>query len=196
MLLFFFAYYSILQKKLTEKSSEWNSVLYIQGWILPIKPSIGSTVYSYTFFNEINRYWSSRVLEDCKHNLFFTVCYTKNFFFTGESVSLHDMDYLLIQACSDKPMFSPFVTFKTYLLFCKIHLVCISQLCHRKNFVCLAHKLFWPFVSSYIFTQWGWRIPFGPDDFPGHIEFGESPPNYLFLSIFRAGRTFVCPLPS
>ena len=67
--------------------------------------------------------------------------------------------------------------------------------CSRKNFVRLARKLFWPLISSYNFTQWAWRIPFGPDDFPGHIEFGESPPNYLFLKIFRAERTYFCPLP-
>ena len=65
-------------------------------------------------------------------------------------------------------------------------------MCGRKNFVCLAHKLFWPLVLSYNFTQQGWRIPFGPDDFPGHIEFGESPPNYLFLSNLRAGQTYFC----
>ena len=59
-----------------------------------------------------------------------------------------------------------------------------KSLCSRKNFVCLARK----FVSSYIFTEWGWRILFSPDDFPGQIEFGESPPNFLFFSISRAGR--------
>ena len=47
--------------------------------------------------------------------------------------------------------------------------------------------------SSHIFTQWGWRIPFGPDDFPGQIEFGESPPNYLILKIFRTGLMSFCP---
>ena len=46
---------------------------------------------------------------------------------------------------------------------------------------------------SHIFTQWGWRIPFGLDDFTGQIEFGESPPNYLFLKIFRTGRVSFCP---
>ena len=64
----------------------------------------------------------------------------------------------------------------------------------RKNFVCLARKLFWPCVSSYNFTQWRWRIPFCPDDFPGHIEFDESPPNYVFLTILQTGRTYFCPL--
>ena len=63
--------------------------------------------------------------------------------------------------------------------------------CSRKNFACLARKLFWPLVSSYIFTQWGWRIPFGPDDFPGHIEFGESPPPKLHLSLHLSSRTDV-----
>ena len=68
--------------------------------------------------------------------------------------------------------------------------------CSRKNFVCLVRKLFWLMVSPYIFTQWGWRIPFGPDDFPGQIEFGESPPNYLLLKILRAGRMYFRPLSS
>ena len=47
------------------------------------------------------------------------------------------------------------------------------------------------------FLTVGLGIYFHPmDNFPGHIEFGESPPDYLFLGNFRAGRTFVCPLPS
>ena len=57
----------------------------------------------------------------------------------------------------------------------------------------MARKLFWPLVSSYNFTQWGWRIPFGLGDFPGHIEFCESPPNYLFLGISRVWRMCFCP---
>ena len=66
--------------------------------------------------------------------------------------------------------------------------------CSKMNFICLACKLFWPLVLSYNFTQRGWRIPFGPDDFPGHIEFSESPTNYLFLKILQTGRTYFCPL--
>ena len=58
----------------------------------------------------------------------------------------------------------------------------------------MARKLFWPLVSSYNFTQWGWRIPFGPDDFPEHIEIDESPPNCLFLRNLQTGRTYFCPL--
>ena len=44
--------------------------------------------------------------------------------------------------------------------------------------------------SSRIFTQWGWFILFSPDHFPGQHKNGESPPNYLFLRTFRAGRTY------
>ena len=66
--------------------------------------------------------------------------------------------------------------------------------CSRKNFVCLARELFWPLVSSYNFTQWVRQIPFGPDDFPGHIEFVESPPDYLFLSNLQTERTYFCQL--
>ena len=47
-------------------------------------------------------------------------------------------------------------------------------------------KLFWLLVLSYIFTN--------GDDFPGHIEFSESPPNYLFLSNLQTGWTYFCPL--
>ena len=68
--------------------------------------------------------------------------------------------------------------------------------CSRKNFVSLVRKLFRPLWLSQIFTQWGWRIPFGTGDFPGQIEFGESSPNFLFLKILRAGRTYFCPLSS
>ena len=88
-----------------------------------------------------------------------------------------------------KTLVKPSITFVNYFL-------SVCWICSRKNFVCLACKLFWPLVSSYNFTQWGWRIPFGSDDFSGHIEFGENPPNYLFLSNLRAGRTSFGPLPS
>ena len=39
-----------------------------------------------------------------------------------------------------------------------------NEICSRKNFeFLLARKLTWPLVSSDIFTQWGWLIPFCPD---------------------------------
>ena len=57
----------------------------------------------------------------------------------------------------------------------------------------LRNKFLYYFKQFVIyFHQWGWRIPFGPDDFPGHIEFGESPPNYLFLKNLLAGRMYFC----
>ena len=59
----------------------------------------------------------------------------------------------------------------------------------------MARKLFWALVSSNNLTLWGWRIPFGPDDFPGQIEFDESPPNYFFLTTLQTGQTYFCPLP-
>ena len=36
---------------------------------------------------------------------------------------------------------------------------------------CLARESFWPLRSwSHIFTQWGWFIPFCPDEFPGQYK--------------------------
>ena len=60
----------------------------------------------------------------------------------------------------------------------------------RTSYFCLARKLIWPLWSSHIFTQWGWLILFCPDHFPGQHKNGESPPNLLFIRIFRAGRTY------
>ena len=42
-------------------------------------------------------------------------------------------------------------------------------------------------VSSHIFSQWGWLIPFFPDDFPGlYIKGGESARTPLFLNYFSS----------
>ena len=65
----------------------------------------------------------------------------------------------------------------------------------RTSYFCLARKLIWPLWSLHIFTQWRWLILFIPDHFPGQHKNGESPPNYLFLSIFRTGRTYFLPTP-
>ena len=54
----------------------------------------------------------------------------------------------------------------------------------------MARKLIWPLWSSHIFTQWGWLILFNLDHSPRLHKNGESPPNYLFLRIFQAGRTY------
>ena len=45
-------------------------------------------------------------------------------------------------------------------------------------------------TSYHIFIQWGGFVPFSPDAFPGKIKDRKSPPNFLFLRIFRAGRTY------
>ena len=71
-----------------------------------------------------------------------------------------------------------------------------TSVAERTCYLCLASKLIWPLWLLNIFTQWGWFVPFCPDDFPGQIKGSESPPNFLFLSIFRAGRTSLCPLSS
>ena len=65
----------------------------------------------------------------------------------------------------------------------------------RTSYFCLARKLIWPLWSSHIFTPWGWLILFSPDYFPGQHKNGESPPNYLFLTTFRAGRTYFLSAP-
>ena len=52
------------------------------------------------------------------------------------------------------------------------------------SYLFLACKLIWSLWSLLIFTQWGWLILFYPD------HNGESPPNSLFLRIFRAGWTY------
>ena len=65
----------------------------------------------------------------------------------------------------------------------------------RTSYFCLARKLIWPLWSSHIFTQWGWLILFNPDHFPRQHKNGESPPNYLFLRTFRAGRTYFLSAP-
>ena len=51
----------------------------------------------------------------------------------------------------------------------------------RTLYFCLAHELIWPLWLSHIFTQWGC---------PGQHKNGESPPNSLFLRIFRARQTY------
>ena len=50
-------------------------------------------------------------------------------------------------------------------------------------------------MSSHIFTQWGRLILFSPDHFPGQHKNVESPPIYLFLRTFRAGRTYFLSVP-
>ena len=65
----------------------------------------------------------------------------------------------------------------------------------RTSYFCLARKLIWLLWSSHTFTQWGWLIEFSPDHFPGQHKNGESPPNYLFLRTFRAGRTYFLSAP-
>ena len=59
------------------------------------------------------------------------------------------------------------------------------------SYFCLECKLIWPLWSSHM----GWIILFSPDHFPGQHENGESPPNYLFLGTFRAGRTYFLSAP-
>ena len=65
----------------------------------------------------------------------------------------------------------------------------------RTSYFCLARKLIWPLWLSHIFTQWGWLIPFSPDHFPRQHENSESPPNYLFLRTFWAGRMYFLSVP-
>ena len=55
---------------------------------------------------------------------------------------------------------------------------------------CLARKLTSPLVSSDIFIQWGWLIPFCSEHFPGQFKDGERAPIFFFLWIIRAGRTY------
>ena len=73
--------------------------------------------------------------------------------------------------------------------------VFIAIVAERTSYFCMACKLIWPLWSSHIFTQWGWHIVYSPDHFPGQHENGESPPNYLFLRNFRAGRTYFLSAP-
>ena len=65
----------------------------------------------------------------------------------------------------------------------------------RTLYFCLARKLIWLLWLSHIFTQWGWLILFSPDHFPGQHKNGESPPNYLFLRTFWAGRAYFLSVP-
>ena len=70
-----------------------------------------------------------------------------------------------------------------------------SFVAERTSYFCLARKSIWPLWSSHIFTQGGWLILFNPDHFPGQHKNGESPPNFLFLRTFRAGRTYFLSAP-
>ena len=52
----------------------------------------------------------------------------------------------------------------TYIyIYIYIYISCLKLLCYSNELECLARKLTWPLVSSDIFTQWGWLIPFCPD---------------------------------
>ena len=75
------------------------------------------------------------------------------------------------------------------------HFLYLASVAERTSYFCLACKLIWPLWSLHIFTQWGWLILFSPDHFPGQHKNGESPPNYLFLRTFRAGRTYFLSAP-
>ena len=73
-------------------------------------------------------------------------------------------------------------------------IIMIIYVAERTSYFCLVRKLIWPLWSSHVFTQWGWLI-FSPDHFPGQHKNGESPPNYLFLRTFWAGRTYFLSAP-
>ena len=54
----------------------------------------GSTIWSYTFFKEINTGESFHVSQNCQDDLLFSDYCTQNFFFAGESLSFHSLDCL------------------------------------------------------------------------------------------------------
>ena len=68
--------------------------------------------------------------------------------------------------------------------------------CSRKNFVCLTRKLFWPLVSPYIFTQWGWRSHSARMTFPGKSNSAKARhTTSSSASMEQDGRISVCSLP-
>ena len=70
-----------------------------------------------------------------------------------------------------------------------------NTVAEKTLYFCLACKSIWPLWSLHIFIQWGWLILFSPDHFPGQHKNGKSPPNYLFLRTFWAGRTYFLSAP-
>ena len=106
--------------------------------------------------------------------------------------------WFLWKECNSKQCFLFTTSLVKFTLFINPRLKVTNYICNiaqRTSYFYLVCKLIWPLWSSHIFPQWGWLILFSPDHFPGQHKNGESPPSYLFLRTFRAGRTYFLSAP-
>ena len=114
---------------------------------MPEELAIGNTIYSCTFFKEINSDGSFHVPEDFQHDLLYWLLNPELFCFTLlESLCVSTQNFLLLenqcvstlwtiistQACSDKPMFGSFVNIFwqkhiNHTFFFKFSMACTSQ---------------------------------------------------------------------